>query len=256
MNNFLDFANLLADKASEISNIFFRKNIDIGIKGEIKSPAVTQADLTIEGLLREQIKQTYPNHSILGEEFTNEYKQSDYTWSIDPIDGTTAFTCGKPLFTTLIALLEKNKPILGLVDQPILKERWTCVNGNFTLFNGKKCSVNKNVNEKAIKLNATTPFMFNEEQFEKFKKVGKIAKIKSFGGDGYGFCLLASGFIDIIVEADLQIYDIAPIIPIIQGSGGIITDWQGKEINFNNFKGEVVCSCDTELHKKVVELLK
>jgi inositol-phosphate phosphatase/L-galactose 1-phosphate phosphatase/histidinol-phosphatase len=255
MEDFLEFANYLADTSGIIAKKYFRQNIKIDIKGEISSPAVTKADLEIEKTFRNEIAKKFPEHNILGEEFDKTTNNSKYTWVIDPIDGTTAFICGKPLFTTLISLFEDGESILGIVDEPISNERWCGAKGKQTTLNNIPCFTNKNPDLKALRLNCTTPFMFSESEYKKYELVAKISKIKSFGGDAYAYALLSSGFIEIVLESDLKIYDVAPLIPIIKGAGGIITDWQNQEINLKDFNGTALASCNKEIHKMVLNTI-
>ncbi len=254
LEDFIKIANDLADIARSISMKFFRQDFDMVLK-ESLSPLVTQADLEIEKSLREYLFNKFPNHGILGEEYENQQTQSEYLWVIDPIDGTSAFSCGKPTFSTLIALLQNGVPIIGIIEQAFLRERWLGVTGRRTTFNGENCNVGEVSKSGIVRMNCTTPFMFNETQWLKFIKLKQIGTTTSFGGDGYAYGLLANGYIDIIMEADLKIYDIAPMIPIITNAGGIITDWQGNEILFETFKGTVLATRNKELHNKALRII-
>ena len=205
-------AHELAEIAGEIARSYFRKNkIDMSLKNA--KYLVTEADLKIENELRKYLNLTYPDHSILGEEYGINSKNSEYLWVIDPIDGTTSFICGKPTFCTLIALLYKNKPILGLIDQPINKERWVGEGGKISKFNDVECHNNLQ-GSGLLRLNCTTPMMFSANQRKIFELVQSIVDISCYGGDGYAYGLMASGHVDIIMEADLQFYDVAALIPV------------------------------------------
>ena len=247
MKDFVSVAETLADISSEISRKFFRSEFDIAIK-ESSSPLVTQADFAIETEMRKYLAEKLPNHSILGEEYGRNSAESEYLWVIDPIDGTSAFSCGKPTFVTLIALLKSGKPILGIINQPILKERWRGVEGTATVFNGRVCSTGEVSKSGIIRLGCTSPSMFNAQELEKFNKVKGISTITSFGGDGYLYGLLASGFMDIVMETDLKIYDIASAVPIIKGAGGCITDWKGNDITLETFKGDAIATRNGEVY--------
>jgi histidinol phosphatase-like enzyme (inositol monophosphatase family) len=254
MANMLDIANKLANIAGDISRFYFRKKLSSTTKEN--GSLVTQADLEIESALRGYLSETLPSHGILGEEYDAKASQSEYTWVIDPIDGTSSFACGKPTFCTLIALLKNNSPILGVIDQPITQERWCGVQGEQSRFNNLPCFANTNDTLDLLRLNCTTPLMFTIEQHEKFKHVIKTIKpIVSFGGDGYAYGLLASGLIDIILEADLKFYDVAALIPIIEGAGGCITDWQGNSILLEKFNGTIVATRNKNIHEKILSLI-
>ena len=197
---------------------------------------------------------TYPNHGILGEEYGIKNESSDYLWVIDPIDGTTSFSCGKPTFCTLIALLYKNEPVLGIVDQPINKERWVGEFGKMTQFNNRPC-FNDPRDISLLRLNCTTPMMFSKKQRKIFEFIQTLADISCFGGDAYAYGLMASGYIEIIMESDLKFYDVAALIPIIKGAGGIITDWCGAEIYKENFNGTVLAAQTPEIHRKIISMI-
>lgn len=246
------FANYLAEEAGQISLKYFRKKIAIDNKDNL-SP-VTVADREVELRIRELIKAHYPHHGIIGEEFASYNHGSDYCWVLDPIDGTVAFTTGKPTYTTLIGLLFKGIPLIGLIDQPYLKERFGGVSGT-TFLNEEKIVVSATTEIGEARLNATTPYMFKTDyERSSFERVRKKVKLTSFGGDAYAFGLLAAGLIDIIMEADLGYYDIAALVPIVEAAGGVITDWQGNRLT-HDFNGQCLASANQQLHTKVIDLI-
>lgn len=247
------FANFLADEASIISRKYFRNLTAIESKSNLTP--VTIADREIELRIRELIATNYPEHSIIGEEFANQEKMSEYCWVIDPIDGTVAFSTGKPTFTTLVALLKNNESILSVIDQPISGERFCANTASYTTLNGNVLSTSRVKLLSDARLNATTPYMFTTD-YEKdvFEAVRQQVRLTAFGGDAYSFGLLAAGCIDVIVEADLQYYDIAALIPIITNSGGIITDWQGNKLT-KEFNGHCLACANQELHQQVLAII-
>lgn len=248
---FVVIANKLADIAGEIARSYFRNNVGLSFKTG-QSP-VTQADLAIEQALRDYLRQTVPEHAILGEEYGWQPTESTYTWVIDPIDGTASFACGKPTFCTLIALLQQTKPVLGLIDQPITQERWLGVQGLPTTLNGKPCTARADDKTHPLRLSCTTPEMFtSDQQRQIFSQVRKQASVVSYGGDGYAYGLLAAGHIDVIMEADLQFYDVAALIPIIEGAGGKISDWQGENLDVDHFNGFVLATNHPSLHARML----
>lgn len=252
-NEFLSFAGFLADEAAMISRRYFRQSLIIDNK--TNNTPVTLADREIEMHLRQLIKEHYPLHGIIGEEFTNQCAQSEYTWVLDPIDGTVAFSCGKPTFTTLIALLENNQPLLSIIDQSISRERFVGVNASGSYLNDEKITTSEIVRLSDVRLNATTPYMFKtSKEWESFDLLKQEVKLVSFGGDAYSFALLAAGHIDVIMEADLQYYDVAALIPVINSAGGVISDWQGNALT-PDFNGQCLACANITLQQRVLAIL-
>lgn len=251
---YLEFAHQLADATGEIARHYFRQAPSMDFKSA--HDPVTKADLAIEAMLRELITKHYPDHGIQGEEYANRAPNSRYSWILDPIDGTRAFACGKPSFTTLIALWEDDKPVLGIIDQPITKERWVGLQGQKTLLNQQICIASPLPLLAQARLNCTTPDMFvTEPSRQLFNLIKDQAGITAYGGDAYAYGLLAAGQIDIIVEADLKFYDVAALIPIIEGAGGIITDWQGNKIT-PHFNGQCIACANAILWQQVMKILR
>lgn len=248
-----EFANFLADEAAKISRKYFRQPLLIDSK-ENKTP-VTIADREIELRLRELIKQHYPEHGIIGEEFANNAESAEFCWVLDPIDGTVAFSTGKPTFTTLVALLQDDMPVLSVIDQAISHERFSALAGNSAHLNQQILQTSQ-VNKLCdVRLNATTPYMFTTDyERAKFELLRQKVRLTSFGGDAYAFGLLAAGHIDIIMEADLQYYDVAALIPIITASGGVISDWQGKSLN-REFNGQCLACANLELQQQALHII-
>ncbi|MDQ5920547.1 MAG: inositol-phosphate phosphatase / L-galactose 1-phosphate phosphatase / histidinol-phosphatase [Pseudomonadota bacterium] len=245
----------LADLASEITRKYFREKLDVKHKSDCHP--VTIVDQKVEQSLREWLTVNYPDHGIIGEEYAAQNILAKYTWTIDPIDGTVAFATGKPVFATLIALLEDGVPMLGIIDQPIINERFIGVRGSGAWVNGKKMTTsNQSVLSKA-RLNATTPYMFKtDEDRDAFQRLHRQVNITGWGGDAYAYGLLADGHIDIILEADLGFYDVAALRPIIEESGGIITDWDGNNISHENFDGKCLACANSQLHEAVLKTIK
>lgn len=253
-DEFFIFAVELADIAANISSKNFRQQFEINSK-EGNYP-VTAIDLEIEAKIRNLIKHNYPDHGVIGEEFANSGVDKEYVWVIDPIDGTVAYTTGKATYSTLIALLKDGEPVMGIIDQPIMKERFIGVKEYGAWLNGNRLKTS-NCNDLATaRLNATTPNMFKTE-YEKaaFSALQNMVRVTSFGGDSYAYGLLAAGHIDIIIESDLKYYDVASVIPIIEESGGVITNWDGELICLGNFTGRCLVSANKELHKLVLDII-
>tara|TARA_B100000686_G_C16611601_1_gene874119 strand:+ start:234 stop:1016 length:783 start_codon:yes stop_codon:yes gene_type:complete len=249
---YIEFANLLADESSEIILKYFRSELDIESKSD-NSP-VTIADKETETLIREKILKKYKNHGILGEEHKNINLDNEFVWVIDPIDGTRSFIAGHKDFGTLISLLHNQTPILGIINCPAHNERWVGICNEATTLNGSKVSTSnkKNISESYA---FTSGLYFENEKFKNnFDKIIKKTKYYRFGGDCYMYGMLASGLIDIVVEDTLKNWDYMALIPVIEGSGGIVSDSSGKKINLKS-DGSFVASCTQIVHEQVIKIL-
>jgi histidinol-phosphatase len=222
------FANELADAAGPIVRRYFRQGVAVDDKADT-SP-VTVADREAELALRALIQQRFPEHGILGEEHGSHRTDAERVWVLDPIDGTKSFISGVPLFGTLIALVERGLPVLGVIDQPISRERWIGAQGHRSTLNGAAISTRACAGLGAATLFATSPDMFKDAEAEGFQRLKSAVKLARFGGDCYAYGLLAAGFVDLVVEAGLKPYDYAALVPVITGAGGSMTDWQGKPL--------------------------
>lgn len=249
---FKGFADRLTDIAGGIARRYFRTSIPVDIKPD-ESP-VTRADREIEAALREAIQRQYPDHGILGEEHGTHNVDAEYLWVIDPIDGTKSFITGRPLFGTLIALLRRGMPVLGLIDQPVSRERWVGVAGAPSTLNGDKIRTRPCSALAQATLTCTSPHMFNKNELAAFEALRSKARYAVYGSDCYAYGLLASGFIDILMEADLKPYDYCALIPIVEGAGGVITDWQGHPLGLSS-DGRVLACGDKRLHKALLALI-
>lgn len=248
------FAEHLADISGTIIDRYFRGDIKPEYK-ESASPIVTIADREVEERLRAEIEFEDSDSGIIGEEFGTKEGSNGYTWVIDPIDGTIAFSCGKPVFATLIALLKNGEPVIGIIDQPITRERWIGVAGNPTTLNGEPISSSPLTELKRAKLSTTSPGMFTEPKDHAFfSELQKSVHITSYGGDAYQYGLCAAGFVDIVVEKGLNLHDWAALVPVLKGSGAIITDWKGESLSLAS-QGDVIVTGNNELHSKVLEMI-
>eukprot|EP00931_Biecheleriopsis_adriatica_P030434 TRINITY_DN17942_c0_g1_i1.p1 TRINITY_DN17942_c0_g1~~TRINITY_DN17942_c0_g1_i1.p1 ORF type:complete len:246 (-),score=45.26 TRINITY_DN17942_c0_g1_i1:100-837(-) len=209
--------------------------------------------------MRQLIESTYPSHGIYGEELGNVRLESEYVWVLDPIDGTKSFITGKPLFGTLIALLRHGKPVLGVIDQCVLKERWVGANG-CTKFNGEPVRATGVRQLGEAMMYATTPHMFGAGLEEtRFSRLRDLVKRPLYGCDCYAYGLVASGFgADLVVEADLGIYDYCALVPVVNCAGGRMTDWEGRDLTLqshNVSRGRVVAAANEELWRAAVAVL-
>ncbi len=253
------FAQKLADIAAAISLKYFRKRNLENFQKNDHSP-VTIADTEIESKLRSEIEKKYPEHGIYGEEFEDVAGISPYKWYIDPIDGTSSFICGLPVFTNLIALLYDNDPIFGIISQPIANERWYGGEAYSSCCNGQVINASKNTELHHSVLSTTSPYLLSADGNNILNIIRAKTKYQKYGGVFFGpysyqYSMLASGFIDIIIEEALKPHDFLALVPILKSSGAIITDWQGNEINESS-KGNILACSNKILHNKILTLIK
>ncbi len=254
--HFIDFALSMAEVATEITLPYFRTPVAIDDKPDL-SP-VTIADRSAEAKMREMIRAAYPDHGIVGEEEGPEGNDRRFVWVLDPIDGTRRFISGHPSFGTLVALLEDGVPVLGVINMPALQERWVGARGHPTRHTsgGQTATVQTRPCPQAAQatLYATSPLMFRGAAAKAFARVQDAVKTPLFGTDCYGYGLLASGFSDLVVEADLGHYDYMALVPIVEGAGGIVTDWQGKPLTLGS-GDQVMAAGDARCGQEILALL-
>ncbi len=245
-------AHELANIAGPIARKYFRTPVNVIDKSDA-SP-VTIADRETEAAIRARISGLFPDHGIYGEEHGNERIDAEYVWVLDPIDGTRAFISGQPTFGILIALLYRGAPILGILDQPITGERWQGAQGRSSLFNGLPIK-SRTCSELADATFFTTdPDLFPAADLAVATRLRKSCKMARYGLDCYAYGLVASGFVDVVAEAGLKPYDFSALVPIINGAGGMMTDWQGKPLGLHS-DGHVLASGNAALHAKALEIL-
>ncbi len=222
-------AEAAADVAGAVIRPLFRADIAAEIKGDA-SP-VTIADRAAEHAMRALLAERTPQAGVMGEEFGLDRPGAGLRWVLDPIDGTRAFITGRPLFGTLIALLEEGEPVLGVIDQPITGERWVGVAGERTRFRGPagRVGTRRCASLAAAELSCTSPEMLGDAA-PRFARLAAAARRVTWGGDCYGFGLLALGQIDVIAERDLKLWDWAALGPVIEGAGGLLRDWSGRRL--------------------------
>lgn len=249
MQDFIELAHHLADEAGKIIRPYFRADIDVEHKSD-ESP-VTIADKNVEKRLRKIIEAKRPDDGIIGEEFGNRESKNQYEWVLDPIDGTKSFVAGRPTFGSLIALCENGLPILGIIDQPILNERWIGVEGQATLFNGNPIKTAKCSDVSNIKMATTDPYYLDNVLI---KTLQEKCDFIAWGGDCYSFGLLANGHLDCVVENGLSTYDYAALPPIINGAGGHMCDWNGNPLTIKS-EGHVLALGDVALKDDILNIL-
>lgn len=244
------FLNELLDASAEVISHYYHQR-RIAVEQKENQTPVTAADRESEQVMRRLIKSRFPNHGIIGEEFGTENAQAEYTWVLDPIDGTIAFIHGVPLFVTLIALLKNGEPILGAINQPIAKLRCEGDNENAWLNNDPiQVRQPKGIDNTTLVATdiANIGRYHNKQGFE---DLFQRASLFRTWGDGFGYILLASGKIDIMLDAKMAPWDVLPVIPVVRGAKGRITTFSGG----NPVVGTSGVSCHPAIHDEVLRVL-
>jgi histidinol phosphatase-like enzyme (inositol monophosphatase family) len=227
----LPAAEAAADVAAAVVRPFFRAGLSADLKGD-QSP-VTVADRTAERAMRAVLAERMPDTGILGEEFGLERGDARLRWVLDPIDGTRAFLTGRPTFGVLLALLLDGEPVLGLIDQPITGERWIGLRGEPTRFQGPlggRPGTRRGLRLDEAELSCTTPAMMDDATRPGFERLERAVRRTSWGGDCYGYGLLALGQVDVIAERDMKVWDWAALVPVVEGAGGLVRAWDGSAL--------------------------
>lgn len=241
----LHFVHRLADTAGEIARTCFQQTLAIETKTD-HSP-VTRADKEIEASIIHLIRKHYPGHGIYGEESGWHQEDAEWVWVIDPIDGTRAFIAGRDTFVTLIALCRHGIPIIGVIDQPIRKERWVGCNGLPTRLNNQITVPRDCTSLNQAVISTTSRTYFDPAQTQAYSRVCAEAKIEiQPGQDGYAYALITSGQMDIVIDAHLKPYDFCALAPVIIGAGGIISGWEGEPLTLQS-DGRVLAAATKQL---------
>lgn len=233
--DWLAAAEAAADAAAAVVRPLFRSGLAADEKHD-RSP-VTEADRAAEHAMGAVLARRCPGHGIVGEERGEQWAargpDARFRWALDPIDGTRAFITGRPLFCTLVGLLDDGVPILGVIDQPVTGERWLAAPGRPTQFRsglGGRAGCRPCAALEHAELSCTSPLMFGPAELPRWQHLAAGCRRVSFGGDAYAYGLLALGQIDVIAEADLKLWDWAALVPVVEGAGGRMTDWQGRPL--------------------------
>ncbi len=255
LDQFVAAAEAAADVAGAVVRPFFRADFAVDTKSD-RSP-VTIADRTAEQAMRAVLAERFPDHGILGEEFGLDRPEARLRWVLDPIDGTRAFVSGRPTFGTLIALMDGDTPIVGVIDQPVSGERWIGAAGRKTTFNGRYggrvgCRTCPSIAD--AELSCTSPEMLGADM-PRWERLAAAARRNYWGGDCYAHGLLAIGQIDVITENTMKLWDWAALVPVVEGAGGKVTDWSGQPLRPGG-DGYVLSVGDPALLPQVVALLK
>jgi histidinol phosphatase-like enzyme (inositol monophosphatase family) len=254
--DFAAFVEELARVAGEAIRPYFRTALSVEDKS-LGSPfdPVTAADRAAEQAMRALIHSTFPDHGIIGEEFGHDRPDASYVWVLDPIDGTKSFIAGMPAWGTLIGLMKDGVPVYGMMHQPFIGEQFFG-DGAGARYRGP--AGNRRIAARACAgladavLFTTSPLLMSDHERARYGAVEKRARLARYGGDCYAYCMVAAGYVDIVVEAGLKAHDIVPLVPIIEGAGGIVTDWRG-ETPLNG--GRIIATGDERVHAEALRLL-
>jgi myo-inositol-1(or 4)-monophosphatase len=254
--DFAAFVDELATVAGETIRPFFRTALGIDNKSLAGGfDPVTAADRAAEAAMRALIKTTFPEHGIVGEELGAEHADAEYVWVLDPIDGTKSFICGMPAWGTLIALTRHGAPIYGMMHQPFTREHFSG-DGSVSSYRGP-------AGDRALRTRAcaqlrdavlltTSPLLMREVDRRAFRRVEQAVQLSRYGGDCYAYCMLAAGHVDLVIETELKPYDVLPLIPIIEGAGGLITTWDNGRPHDG---GKIIAAGDNRAHVLAMEVL-
>lgn len=250
---FITFAEQVADAARALIRSRFRAPPDIEMKPD-NSP-VTPTDLEVERLIRTMITDRYPDHGIIGEEYPATARGAEYVWVIDPIDGTRAFIAGRPVFGCLITLTQGGIPVLGVVDIPIMAERWVGARGHETRLNGQVAHTRRCSDLSGAILLACSPEYLDGDAAEPFARLAKASRFAVYDTGTQGYGLIASGHADIMTAARYySIVDYLAAVPVIEGAGGAIRDWTGAPLTIDS-KDRFIAVGDPSLLPRVLDLL-
>ncbi len=254
--DFTSFVDKLAAASGDIILPFFRTALAVENKLARGFDPVTAADRAAEDAMRSMIRQSFPEHGILGEEYGSEHTDAEYVWVLDPIDGTKSFISGMVAWGTLIGLMRFGEPVYGMMHQPFTRERFTGDSGA-AHYRGPAGTRDLHVRKCAALSDAvlftTSPLLMTPDDRASFVKVENKVKLSRYGGDCYAYCMLAAGQIDLVIETEIKPHDIVPLIPIIVGAGGIVTTWENGAPQAG---GRIVAAGDARTHAAAMELLK
>jgi myo-inositol-1(or 4)-monophosphatase len=255
--DFEAFVDELATLSGTAIMPFFRTALGIEDKsGGGAFDPVTEADRAAEAAIRHRIRALFPHHGVMGEEYGSNRLDAEFVWVLDPIDGTKSFITGMPGWGTLIGLLRNGQPCYGMMHQPFTKERFSGDGGSakYRGPGGARALKTRPCGKLAeAVLYTTTPRLMPDEERRLFGKIEDSVRMSRYGGDCYAYCMLAAGFIDLVIEAQLQPYDIVALIPIVEGAGGVITTWDGGPAQGG---GRIVAAGDPRIHAAALSILQ
>jgi myo-inositol-1(or 4)-monophosphatase len=254
--DFAGFVDELADASGDAIRPFFRTSLSIEDKGHGRGfDPVTAADRAAESAMRALISRNFPTHGVVGEEFNDERIDAEYVWVLDPIDGTKSFISGMPAWGTLIGLTRLGDPVYGMMHQPFIRERFFG-DGKSARYRGpggeRLLATRACAELRDAVLFTTSPLLMNAADRAAFARVEGAVKLSRYGGDCYAYCMVAAGNIDVVIETEIKPHDIAALIPIITGAGGIVTTWEGERAEKG---GRIIAAGDKRVHAEAMKLL-
>ena len=254
--DFATFVDELATVSGDAILPFFRTSLGVEDKGSAAGfDPVTAADRAAENAMRSLIKRNFPEHGIVGEEYGNERAEAEYVWVLDPIDGTKSFITGMPAWGSLIALTRNGTPVFGMMHQPFIRERFSG-DGGAARYRGpageRKLLARPCASLSDAVLFTTSPLLMNADDRAAYARVESAVRLQRYGGDCYAYCMLAAGHVDLVIEAALKPHDIVALIPIVEGAGGILTNWEGGSAVKG---GRVVAAGDRRVHDAAMKML-
>ncbi|MEL6111602.1 MAG: inositol monophosphatase family protein [Pseudomonadota bacterium] len=258
----------LADAAGKEALSYFRNEAPVSNKAGIWFDPVTEADRACERVMRQMISHVFPRHAILGEEFGahpgeghDAENPAPVRWILDPIDGTRAFVCGVPSWMTLIGVECEGAPMLGTLDQPFTRERWIASDGKTRYFlrgTEQDCRVSTLTDISKARITTTDPRRtqgyFDSDQADAFRRLADVSRLARFSLDAYGYALLALGEIDVVLESGLAPHDYSALRPVVEGAGGVITNWRGDPVGTDD-RGEVLAAATPKLQEAVMNVV-
>ena len=258
-SDYRTFSNFIENLAKKLTKYYYSKlnkkfTTSNKLKGRGYDP-VTTADKAFERFIRKEINSKFPKHQIIGEEFGHQKSKSDFTWVIDPIDGTRSFVIGNPTWSNLISLNYKDKPIVGLANFPILKKYYfnSSNKSSFVVENNKKRRIKVNSKVKFSNMKMSVAF-HGGISLDQQKKIPKILKLMQFPCvDALSYSHFAEGKLDVVIQCSNKIWDIHPLMPIIEAAGGIVSTWNNKSAIK---AGNIICSANKNIHNQLIKILK
>ena len=244
----VEFAHILADAAGEIVRAAARSRRVVHRKADA-SP-VTEIDRAVELRLREMIAAHYPGHGVIGEEFGDDRRGAGQVWVLDPIDGTKAFMAGLPVYGTLIGLARAGRPVLGIIEQPVTRERWTGIDGDGTWYNGERAHAGACRRLSDALVCTTSHEYYEGEDADAFGRIVSGSRWMVYGGNCLAFAQVACGFVDVALETNVGVYDYCALVPVVENAGGVMTGWRGEPLTIEPAKGgRIMASGNRVLHE-------
>ena len=250
----VEFAHLLADAAGEIVRTATRSERIAHRKADA-SP-VTEIDRAVEVRLREMIAARFPGHGVIGEEYGADRRGAEHVWVLDPIDGTKAFMAGLPTYGTLIGLARDSRPVLGIIDQPVARERWAGIDGDGTRHNGELVRTQACARLQDALVCTTSAEYYEGEDAGAYRRIVSGSRWMVYGGNCLAFAQVAGGLVDVALEAKVGVYDYCALVPVVENAGGVMTGWHGEPLTLEPARGgRILASGNRRLHEAAMACL-